>query len=171
MSRSKSYLWVDLLACIRQLTCSRAFDSDGVTTRAELVESMLEVELVLHEAAVEKKSSTIDVDLDEWRTEGHEYIDKRIRRPIKGAFGRIVTYSEARIVGWLPAEESDYTNQAGEAAALWHLLWNDGAEEDLEEWEVQESLALSRDVDVDMVSPLPRLPHMLSRLTFSLSTP
>ena len=82
---------------------------------------MLELELVLHEAAVEKKSSTIDVDLDEWRTEGHEYIDKRIRRPIKGAFGRIVTYSEARIVGWLPAEESDYTNQAGEAAALWHL--------------------------------------------------
>ena len=132
---------------------------------------MLELELVLHEAAVEKKSSTIDVDLDEWRTEGHEYIDKRIRRPIKGAFGRIVTYSEARIVGWLPAEESDYTNQAGEAAALWHLLWNDGAEEDLEEWEVQESLALSRDVDVDMVSPLPRLPHILSRLTFSLSTP
>ena len=56
---------------------------------------------------------------------------------MKGAFGRVVKLQEARIVGWLPKEESDFkSEQTGEPAALWHILWDDGQEEDLEEWEV-----------------------------------
>ena len=61
---------------------------------------------------------------------------------MKGAFGRTVKVQEARIVGWLPADESDYINDKGEAAPLWHILWNDGQEEDLEEWEVLEVCVL-----------------------------
>jgi len=97
-------------------------------------------------------TNTSTLSQDEWRNEGHEYIGMRIQRPVMGAFGRVVKMSEAKIVGWLPADESDYKNKDGEAAALWHILWNDGAEEDLEEWEVQESLQASVDDCDDFAS-------------------
>ena len=127
--------------------------AESVHARSELIDCLIELEQVLHEAALEKESGDLEahVDLDEWRTEGHEFIGKRIRRPIKGAFGRVIKMSEAKIVGWLSKEESDYKNEAGEPAALWHILWNDGQEEDLEEWEVQESLQMSGIEDEELV--------------------
>ena len=127
--------------------------AEAAKTRAELVESIAELELVLHECALENKDCQghMEVDLDEWRTEGHEFIDKRIRRPIKGSFGRVVNWSAAKIVGWLPADESDYKSEkTGEPAALWHVLWSDGAEEDLEEWEVLEALEQSAEEDDEL---------------------
>ena len=127
--------------------------ADEAETREQLMECILELESVLHDAVMEKEEGDMcsHIDLDEWRVEGHEFIDKRIRRPVKGAFGRVVKMQEARIVGWLPADESDYTNAKGEAAALWHILWDDGQEEDLEEWEVLESLEASIDSEDEFV--------------------
>ena len=54
--------------------------ADGATTRAELVESILELEQVLQEAVLEKQYGDLSsrVDLDDWRTDGHEFIDKRM---------------------------------------------------------------------------------------------
>jgi hypothetical protein len=126
--------------------------ADAAKTRSELVDSIKQLEGVLHEIWLDKEQAHQDhVDLDEWRTEGHEYLGRRIRRPIKGSFGRVVKFTEARIVGWLPAEESDYKNDKDQPAALWHILWNDGVEEDLEEWEVAESLEMSAEDDEDLL--------------------
>ncbi len=51
-------------------------------------------------------------------------------------FGHREGYINAKVVGWLPVEESEYTNDKGEPAALWHILRDDGEVEDMEESEV-----------------------------------
>jgi hypothetical protein len=42
----------------------------------------------------------------------------------------------ATVVGWLSAEESDFIDELKVPAPLWHVVWDDGEEEDLEEAEV-----------------------------------
>jgi hypothetical protein len=61
-----------------------------------------------------------------YQTRGSDFIGRKVRR----SFGKRVVVGT--IVGWLPPE--------GEDIALWHLVHDDGDEEDLEEAEVQDSL-------------------------------
>jgi hypothetical protein len=68
--------------------------------------------------------------------EGSEYIALDVLRAVTYNDGRI---GEGRgsISAWLSADESDFTNDRGELAALWHVIFNDTAlgEEDLEDHE------------------------------------
>ena len=60
----------------------------------------------------------------EWRTEGSDLLGRRVRRSIidgEGAFARVSGFAHGTIVGWLPADESDFISEVtGEPAALWH---------------------------------------------------
>jgi hypothetical protein len=82
------------------------------------------------------KSEETRIDLGEWRGEGHEWIGKRLRRPVHGRPGRATVFVNATVVGWLSAEESDFIDELKVPAPLWHVVWDDGEEEDLEEAEV-----------------------------------
>jgi hypothetical protein len=94
----------------------------------------------------DKDSSEMDVDIisstDEWRREGSEYIGRHILRYLLDDNGRPNGKVLGKIVGWLPAEESDYFSQVtGKAEPLWHVeLEDDAGEEDLEPFELHEAL-------------------------------
>ena len=60
----------------------------------------------------------------DWRLEGSTYIGLRIRRVFPGGT------SDALVQSWLPAGETP------EEFALWHVVYDDGDEEDLEEHEL-----------------------------------
>lgn len=94
---------------------------------------------------------------DEWRRTGNEHIGKDIMRSVlcdKGT-GRVTGFSKGKVVGWLPADESDFVSEeTGEAAALWHVeLEGDLGEEDLEEYELVEAMEVHEqrngNVDID----------------------
>ena len=56
----------------------------------------------------------------EWRTEGSDYLWRRVRRTVIES-GKIVGHSDGSVVGWLDAETSDYICEStGEAAPLFH---------------------------------------------------
>jgi hypothetical protein len=63
-----------------------------------------------------------------WQTSGHAFIGRRVAR----RFGEGLSFGYVN--KWVP--------QDGVDMALWHMLHDDGDEEDLEEWEVTESLKL-----------------------------
>jgi hypothetical protein len=65
-----------------------------------------------------------------WQTSGHPHIGMRVMR----RFGDEGTVAAGGITAWVPADEAE-----GDAA-LWHMVHDDGDEEDLEEHEVQEAL-------------------------------
>ena len=104
-----------------------------VSTALTTLESLLGD---LAHGSVEEASFVADED-DKWRTEGHEWIGKRLRRPVQGQLGQTIGYVKAKVVGWLPAEESDFVDESKSPAPLWHVLWEDGDEEDLEDFEVR----------------------------------
>jgi len=85
-------------------------------------------------------------DEAQWRREGNGYIGKRVRRSLwsNGDEPVVIGTADARIVGWLPKEESDFLDEAGQPAPLWHIVYENTqiGEEDLEEYEVKESLEL-----------------------------
>ena len=60
-----------------------------------------------------------------WLEEGHEWIGASLRRYFSGG-----VVSDGKVVRWLPAEGDDF--------ALWHMVHDDGDEEDLEEDEVMD---------------------------------
>jgi hypothetical protein len=99
------------------------------------------------------KSEETRVDLGEWRGEGHEWIGKRLRRPVQGRPGRATIFVNATVVGWLSAEESDFIDELNVPAPLWHVVWDDGEEEDLEEAEVPRH---------DLVTPISNLVRVLA---------
>jgi len=83
----------------------------------------------------------------EWLVEGSKYVGMRVRRNVRGDDGKLVGKGNGMIVGWLPAEKSDfYCRETGLPAALWHVRFDDDevGEEDLEVSEVQ---AACRDYD------------------------
>ncbi|CAM9326712.1 unnamed protein product [Scytosiphon promiscuus] len=65
-----------------------------------------------------------------WLEEGSDYLGKRVRR----VFGRRI--AGATVVRWIPKESNH-------GLALWHLRHDDGDEEDLEEFEVKEGMAMA----------------------------
>jgi hypothetical protein len=66
-----------------------------------------------------------------WCNKGHKWVGKTVRRNY-GQHGHNV----GEITRWMPADESN----PEEDPALWHVMFDDGDEEDLDEAEVQESL-------------------------------
>ncbi len=115
--------------------------AESATTLSDIREALISIECLLGNISNDK---TEDISLasegDKWKTDGHEWIGKRLRRPVKGKFGHTIDHVKAKVVGWLSADESDFFDENGIPAALWHVLWEDGDEEDLEDFEVSMDL-------------------------------
>ena len=81
----------------------------------------------------------------DWHTAGSEYIGHDVLRAVTYNDGR-VGEGWGSITGWLSADESDFINDQSEAAALWHVVFDDTAlgEEDLEEHAVKEAVLAAR---------------------------
>ena len=81
---------------------------------------------------------------DGWRVEGSEYLGRTVRRTVLDATGLVTSHSDGVIRGWLDASRSDYVDDNGKPAALWHVYLATGElagdEIDLELHEVQDSL-------------------------------
>ena len=100
---------------------------------------MLSVQKADDKEAEEEEEKTV------WRTEGSDYIGKRVRRYVFDARGKLHDAADGVVVGWLSTEESDYlAEESGEPAPLWHMTYDDTriGGEDLEEHEVQEAMDL-----------------------------
>jgi hypothetical protein len=92
-------------------------------------------------AAADAAASAADTSAEqesEWRTEGSAYVGRGILRTVQGDDGQLGE-GWGKIMGWLSAEESDFTDDNGQPAALWHVVFDDVTlgEEDLEEHEVK----------------------------------
>ena len=79
-----------------------------------------------------------------WRTEGSVLIGLDLVRSVMGVEGGIKEQAHAKVVGWLSAAESDFEDTRGNPAPLYRIKYLDGAlqgdEEDLEEYEVRNSV-------------------------------
>jgi len=98
---------------------------------------------------------------DEWRTSGHPLVGRDLVRLIEGT----AQASTAKVVGWLDAHESDFNDDEGKPAALFHIKYTGGVlngdEEDLEQHEVEASIKIESDDDVEdaaagVLSSLPK---------------
>ena len=89
------------------------------------------------EAAAAATADTSAEAESEWRTEGSAYVGRGILRTVQDD-GQL-SEGWGKITGWLSAAESDFVNDDGTPAALWHVVFDDVAlgEEDLEEHEVK----------------------------------
>ncbi len=131
------------IAFVEEEAVVKRFDKWAETAQAaqslgDVMAAVTALEALLSDLAngeTEEVSFVADEE-DKWRTEGNEWIGKRIRRPVKSRFGQTIDHVKAKVVGWLPKEESDFFDEAKQPAPLWHVLWEDGDEEDLEEFEV-----------------------------------
>lgn len=120
-------------------------DLDEVSKLDDVIASLKVLEKILNDKADEaniEAEESLPIDLDDWNTEGHEFIGKRLSREFKGRFGHVEGYLNGRVVGWLPREESDYKDSEGNPQPLWHIVRDDGEEEDLEEFEVLSGMKL-----------------------------
>merc|ERR1712146_597483 len=115
---------------------------------------------LIEEFSIDKRKAAAFI----FRKEGHPYIGKKIRRIWEAESSgtkkkkskkrskdseeekstEVRTYTDAVIVGWLPADEN-------EGVELWHLEHDDGDEEDLEEHEVMEGMKLIN--EASLLSP------------------
>ena len=68
------------------------------------------------------EATAIDDTAEEWQETGHRWLGMRVRR----FFDK--SYSDGRLTKWMP--------ESGDDAAIWHMVHDDGDEEDLEEYEV-----------------------------------
>ena len=81
-----------------------------------------------------------------WSGAGSAWIGRTIFRTIFGADGAPSSaWVRGRVVAWLPADRSDFVDTAGRPAPLWHVVYEgggvlDGDGEDLEEFELEESM-------------------------------
>ena len=67
-----------------------------------------------------------------WLVDGSPYVGKRVRRSVLGEDGDEIGYAKGNIVGWLPAEKSDFNcPKTGEPAPLWHLVYDEVCENDI----------------------------------------
>eukprot|EP00293_Proteomonas_sulcata_P019382 CAMPEP_0184290008 /NCGR_PEP_ID=MMETSP1049-20130417/2356_1 /TAXON_ID=77928 /ORGANISM="Proteomonas sulcata, Strain CCMP704" /LENGTH=412 /DNA_ID=CAMNT_0026597021 /DNA_START=120 /DNA_END=1358 /DNA_ORIENTATION=- len=110
----------------------------------EIRDAVSKLESILSTFVDNSNSSAWLTDLDEdWQTEDSQWIGKRVRRIVFGENGEPIKSGIARIVAWIPKETSDYTDEKGKPAALWHVVWEDGSEmEDMEEFEVIEGIRM-----------------------------
>eukprot|EP00941_MAST-03F_sp_MAST-3F-sp1_P003515 g3515.t1 len=110
----------------------------------------------------DEESDTLD---EGWREKGHEWIGKRVRRILPG-YG----VTDGKIVRWIPA--GDDTDEE----ALWHMVHDDGDEEDLDEKEMIEALKNFENDTRDTQAPFlcyvnKRRDRASNRATFSSVSP
>jgi hypothetical protein len=111
--------------------------AESARTLSDIKEALTAIESLLGNVSNDKNEElTFESEGDKWRTDGHEWIGKRLRRPVKGKYGHTIDFVKAKVVGWLSADESDFFDENNVPAALWHVVWEDGDEEDLEDFEV-----------------------------------
>jgi len=108
-----------------------SLDDRGVCERALRRSLQEEMAPLLANLASEKPQD----DLHEWRSEG-PFMGVRVRQMFEG-----VGASEATVSGYLPAEGSD--------PALWHIVHDDGDQEDLEEGELMEAIQRHKEAPED----------------------
>ena len=60
---------------------------------------------------------------DEWRTSGSAYLGRAVRRSIFDGAGALVGFSNGTVRGWLDAHESDFSDERGAPAALYHVVF------------------------------------------------
>ena len=108
------------------------------TARKELSPASLAASAAAAKAAADAATDTSAEQESEWRTEGSAFVGRGILRTVQDDDGQNGE-GWGKITGWLSSEESDFLNDQGEAAALWHIVFDDAAlgEEDLEEHEVK----------------------------------
>ena len=79
-----------------------------------------------------------------FRKSGHSLCGQRLVRNIYNADGTFASSSNATVVGWLDADESEFFDDADQPAAIFRIRYLDGEvagdEEDLEEHEVRSSI-------------------------------
>ena len=79
---------------------------------------------------------------EEWRTEGSVLLGLDLLRSV--GEGAAQTQVRAKVIGWLPKEESDYLDNGGKPAALYRIRYVEGElrgdEEDLEEDDIRGSV-------------------------------
>ena len=97
-----------------------------------------------------------------WRSDGSEYLGKRVRRYVYDSSQRPIDCADGVVVGWLDNDESDFFPDGSNVpAALWRVQYDDTriGSEDLEEYEVKEAMELlSREQDARIkASPLESL--------------
>ena len=63
---------------------------------------------------------------DEWRTEGSEYLGRAVRRTVFGPDGEPIAHSDGAVAGWLDADASDFLDEGGTPAALYHVRFTSG---------------------------------------------
>ena len=87
-----------------------AKESKDAVEVGDVVFAVQELEALLSQQADAINSGEAfaeSLDLDEWQTDGHEYIGKRLQRVVRGADGA-ARYVHARVVGWLPPPPPPY---------------------------------------------------------------
>jgi hypothetical protein len=95
----------------------------------------------------------------EWLTTGSIYLGKRVRRPVPTQSTGKTVWLDATVKGWLPADKSDFylgDVENSEPAALWRAAFDDvrAGEEDLEEHEVLEGIAVYEQAGITGKSPV-----------------
>ena len=79
-----------------------------------------------------------------WRTEGSVLVGLDLVRSVMDVEGGVKEQARAKVIGWLSASESDFEDTRGDPAPLYRIKYLDGAlagdEEDLEEYEVRNSV-------------------------------
>ena len=97
-------------------------------------------------------------DDNEWLKAGSEFIGKRVELTISCDDGSEYTET-GRVVGWLPADVSDFLSDQGEYVALWRVKFDDRTvtSQDLEELEVVEAIAKYSSSDNELKKAFERL--------------
>jgi len=85
----------------------------------------------------EGNALTTQGNVEEWRTEGHEWIGRTVARKFVGAAAANTFITHAQVIRWLPEGPDPVEDEA-----LWHIRHEDGDEEDLGEAEMRDALAL-----------------------------
>jgi len=128
------WAYYDTLVSVRELYSS--LDGAGASADERALKSVLKERMPLFEIWMETDQV---VNLEEgWREDGHQYEGKQLLRG--GQEGWVVN-TTCKVTRWLPPKEAklDESGTVIEAAegALYHVVHDDGDEEDLDEDEVE----------------------------------
>jgi hypothetical protein len=116
-------------------------EDEGFTSEEEVFEELVEVQQEGEDEKDEDEDEEDEEDEEEkfaallaqdamWQTEGHEWIGERVLRVFESG-----ATAGAKVSKWMPANLD-----AEDEPALWHIVHDDGDEEDLEEYEMVDAM-------------------------------
>jgi hypothetical protein len=99
------------------------YENKAAETRKKQAERRGEVDDEQKEAKEDdQKEEEEKEEKTEWRTEGSEYIGRKVRRYVFDSRNKLIDAADGVVVGWLSKEESDYFAEAsGEPAPIFHM--------------------------------------------------